>query len=267
MASTVKTRNGSSGLRKGSSVKIRPGVKDPDYGIDIGGWQGRVIDIQEGENDDIAITWDSITLKNTPDWVFTQAQTSGLDWQQCWLPASEVDPCEPRDDEKAVSDTAARISKRHEWDDEGKKGQRIQAVLSKAPVDDDLSEVMAWESHLRSVLHFPFLAKLSEDAWGYPLKFHPTTKGTPKAVFQRMISRLLQIARGTTIADSPPPPRVPDVFSVTQIIGSDERFGVMVEIEYEDRKAKFPLCDLKPKSKGSDQASALKDYGTWIANR
>ena len=46
----------------GDSVFVRKGVIDPDYDIDISGWQGRITRI----NRFIEIQWDSITLKNMP---------------------------------------------------------------------------------------------------------------------------------------------------------------------------------------------------------
>ncbi len=33
-------------LAVGDCIAVRPGVKDPDYGRDIGGWQGRVTEIE-----------------------------------------------------------------------------------------------------------------------------------------------------------------------------------------------------------------------------
>ena len=36
-------------LSAGSSVKVNPGVTDPDFDFDISGWQGRVEEIFYGE--------------------------------------------------------------------------------------------------------------------------------------------------------------------------------------------------------------------------
>lgn len=53
-------------IKKGDSVIVKEGVKDPDTDeFEIGGWQGRVIEIDnlsEKNNALITIEWDSITF-------------------------------------------------------------------------------------------------------------------------------------------------------------------------------------------------------------
>ena len=39
----------STNLKIGDSVIVKPNVKDPDLGIDIGGWQGRISEINADE--------------------------------------------------------------------------------------------------------------------------------------------------------------------------------------------------------------------------
>lgn len=265
MESTIGTSNSGSGLNKGASVKVRPGVKDPDDGLDLGGWQGRVISIDA--HGMVEIAWDSITLQSTPDALIAGCEEDGTDWQRYYLEASDVERCAPRDDEKTVEEVVDRLMKRHEWAHMGTQGRRIQAVLSRAEDDDDLSEFTTWESHLRSVLRFPVRAKLDKDSLEYPLKFRSAEKVTGKALLTRLVSRLREIVQGTPVVEPSAQTRIPDVFNVTQILGADPRFGLMVELEHQGRIAKYPLCDLKIKMKDSDQARALHDYRTWIANR
>jgi hypothetical protein len=38
------------GFEVGDSVAVKRGIIDPDLGIDIGGWQGRVTDIRLGDD-------------------------------------------------------------------------------------------------------------------------------------------------------------------------------------------------------------------------
>jgi hypothetical protein len=56
------TRN----FKIGDSVVVKSGVKDPDLGIDIAGWQGRIAEIEKKDSS-VGIAWDSMTLKNMPD--------------------------------------------------------------------------------------------------------------------------------------------------------------------------------------------------------
>ncbi|MCW5212614.1 hypothetical protein VU04_06860 [Desulfobulbus sp. TB] len=47
------------------SVVVKAGVKEPDTGMDLGGWQGRVTKIEKDNL--LCIDWDSLTLNNIPD--------------------------------------------------------------------------------------------------------------------------------------------------------------------------------------------------------
>lgn len=57
-------------MKLGDSVIVKQGVKEPDLEeFEIGGWQGRVVDIDtKSDKDDILITieWDSLTLRQIP---------------------------------------------------------------------------------------------------------------------------------------------------------------------------------------------------------
>ena len=50
------TQNKNRNFQVGDSVKVKNGTKDPDFGIDIGGWQGQISEI---DNDIIS---PSVTL-------------------------------------------------------------------------------------------------------------------------------------------------------------------------------------------------------------
>ena len=52
----------------GASVAVKPGVKDPDTGDDIGGWQGRITEFSQDKDGTatICFAWDSLSLKACP---------------------------------------------------------------------------------------------------------------------------------------------------------------------------------------------------------
>jgi hypothetical protein len=103
-------------LEIGDSVAVKPGVPDPDTGQDIGGWQGRITDINPGEEQGsvfVSIEWDSLTLKNTPAWVIEQCAKDGLDWAVMNLDIREVEPATPRDQPEDVVKARGQISQRY----------------------------------------------------------------------------------------------------------------------------------------------------------
>ena len=89
-------------FKEGDSVVVKPGIVDPDFGIEIGGWQGRVLGIEPGGGDTVLICWDSITLKNMSSSVIEQSEEQGLDWTKMYLEAQEVELTSPRDTEEDV---------------------------------------------------------------------------------------------------------------------------------------------------------------------
>jgi hypothetical protein len=55
-------------LKVGDCIVVKPGVKDPNYGFDIGSWQGRITEIETYQPDQVTIMfqWDSLSLKRMP---------------------------------------------------------------------------------------------------------------------------------------------------------------------------------------------------------
>lgn len=81
-------------LKRGDSVAVKPGTLDPDLGVDIGGWQGRVVEVEE---DMVLIEWDSITLNQMPASVVEQCEEQGLDWRSIRLYTREVKTARSKD--------------------------------------------------------------------------------------------------------------------------------------------------------------------------
>ncbi len=63
-------------FKVGDSVIVKAGVLDPDLGTDIGGWQGRISEV-DSEGNIIGIDWDSLTMKNIPDSVIDKCEEEG----------------------------------------------------------------------------------------------------------------------------------------------------------------------------------------------
>ena len=83
----------------GESVVVKPGVVDPDFGTDIGGWQGRVKEIDDNT---VFIAWDSITLREMGIDLVIRCENENLDWQVMTLDQREVEKTSSRDSERDV---------------------------------------------------------------------------------------------------------------------------------------------------------------------
>lgn len=94
-------------MKKGDSVVVMAGVKDPDFDTNIGGWRGRVVGVDSDGT--VAIEWDSATLDLMGMAAVKRAESEGLDWTQIVLMQSEVRVTPPADTEAEVKAAIKRI--------------------------------------------------------------------------------------------------------------------------------------------------------------
>ena len=87
-------------LRVGDSVAVKPGVLDPDFGTDIGGWQGRIEEIDDGRT--VFIRWDSITLQHMGLDLVIRCENENFDWGVMTLNTEDIEPTTARDSEPDV---------------------------------------------------------------------------------------------------------------------------------------------------------------------
>lgn len=83
----------------GDSVIVKKEILDPDSNLHIGGWQGKILKIEEGEKGSalLCIEWDSVTLKNMPSSFIEQSEEEDLDYTKMYLETKEVELTESRD--------------------------------------------------------------------------------------------------------------------------------------------------------------------------
>jgi hypothetical protein len=91
----------------GDSVVVKSGVIDPDLDIEISGWQGRVIEADDGNS--IFIRWDSITLQKMGLDLAIQCENENLNWEFMTLGMDEVQKAASRDTEKDVVRVARQL--------------------------------------------------------------------------------------------------------------------------------------------------------------
>jgi hypothetical protein len=225
-------QNPTTNLNIGDCIVVKPGLKDPDYGIDIGGWQGRVTEIASYQPGQVTIMfqWDSLSLKRMPASAIHRSEEKGLDWTTMGLYPEEVEQAEPRDTQADVDALIEELSAEHAWDYLGRQGQRIHQVLREVDEDDDLEAFEAWQEYLEAHLKLPFEAAVSESKERGPLRFG-------------------------------------DRVTVIGFEGVEDLYGVLVNIKAERNSYVFPLCDLKATNKKSTNYMMTDDYAVWFANR
>ena len=226
------SQNPTTDLNVGDCIRVKPGVKDPNYGFDIGGWQGRVTEIETYQPGKLTIMfqWDSLSLKSMPASALRRSEEDGLDWTTMGLYPEDVEKAEPRDMQADVDEIIEELSAEHSWDYIGEQGQRIHQVLQDVDEDDDLEAFEAWQEHLEAHLKLPFDAVVSE--------------------FQE---------RG--------PLEAGDLVKVLGFEGVEDLYGVLVNIKTGRKSHVFPLCDLEAVNKKSANYTFIDDYAVWFANR
>lgn len=217
----------------GQSVVVKPGAIDPDYGYDLTGWQGRVVEnhyVDEQNNPCVTIAWDSITLEQMPVEMIERCEEDGLDWSSMGLHTREVRPASPRDKIHQVQRVKAELEDAHQMDHLGEQGRRMQQILNSADRKGEMGRFKAWEKYLKANLTFPFEAEVSE----------PQERG---------------------------PIRTSERVSVLGIEIIDDSYGIIVSLRTKRGHYDFPLCDLEAIPNTSPNYQPVKDYAVWFANR
>jgi len=221
-----------SGIKMGDAVVVKQGINDPDLGIDIGGWQGRILDVQAAKGGEILvhIQWDSVTLQQMPDSAIEQCEGQGLDWAEMYLDMGEIEPAAPRDTEADVARMREKLADKFAWSYLGEPGKRIRQVLVGVDEDEEMDALSAWEEYLEANLSFPFEAEVDEYQEKGPLQAGDRVK-------------------------------------VTGIGLVDDMYGIIVDVRHERKKYALPLCDLAAIDRRSPNRQIVDDYRVWFANR
>jgi len=220
-------------FKLGDSVVVKQGIKEPDFEeIEIGGWQGRIIEIDANQNENdilVTIEWDALTLDQIPSNYISQSEKDGYEWKNIALWASEIEKTKARDQKENVKETQSRLSEKHYWLSLGDQGARISKVLGEVDIKDIMECLQKWVEHLDKKLKFPIPAVVSCYDEG---KF---IKDGDKVIIKAL-------------------PHLVDTY------------GIIASIKKERKKYEFPLCDLEVVNKKDINYQLIEDYKTWFAN-
>lgn len=224
-------------LQIDDSVVVKDGIKDLDFGIDMGGWQGYIVDIFDNADGttSVKIEWDSLTLKKMPENTFIESEFNGYDWCVYNLHVTDVTRAEPCDTLDDVEEIQASIYRRYGWvsiGDTKEQGLLIQNVVNSANGDSEMETFKAWKIYLEANLQFPYRAEVYESQ-------HPASN----------------IRQG-------------DFLRVRGLVNDiDDMYGIIAKVQQGRSTFQFPLCDLIPVEEKSTNHYHAHSYNLWFANR
>jgi len=215
-------------MKKGTVVRVKPGVKDVDFDADLSGWQGRVADVHD---DRVEVAWDSHTLRHEmPSEMITACEEQGLDWGVYFVSPQDLEPAEPRDTQADVEQAVEELARQHAWDWLGKEGELVREVLAGIRPKDYDDLMKAWYEYMKTHLTLPFEGRVAE----------PQDRG---------------------------PLRAGDRVRVYRLISVSGFYGIIVRLRRGREQYDFPLCDLEPLDETSENYRILRGYRVWYANR
>ncbi len=219
-------------FKKGDSVIVKAGTKEPDFEeLDIGGWQGKILDIKlkaKIKQPLILIEWDSITLSNMPNWYILASEDQGYNWRQIWLLENELNKTKPRGNESQDYKMQAVLCEKHKWYNFGEQGKRISSIISASKSEIECFQI--WLGYLKSNLPFPLHAIIK------PVDRHPILKNG-------------------------------EIVLLVSINSFDDLYGILADIKIKGKKSVIPICDLKMLDQNKKMTQAHDDYLVWFSNQ
>jgi hypothetical protein len=214
-------------FRVGDSVKIKQGVKDPDFDADLSGWQGTIVERIDAKH--VCIEWDSDTLGKIPHGQIRTCERKGWSWRVIHLELSDVEKASRRDTQEQVNKAIEKLEEQFYWAHLGERGDRISTVLADILFSDEVGALNAWKNHLKSVMTFPLKAVVTEVQLTGPLQSG-------------------------------------DLVTIHSFMEGSSR-GLYVAVETGGDQFYFPLSDLEIHNRESAYFSPVEDYVFWFSNR
>jgi hypothetical protein len=216
-------------FKLGNSVKVKQGVKDPDFPENnLNGWQGRIIEKDEDEEGDTiyCVAWDSITLAQMEDVYLVECVEEGLDFTSMFLKEDELELAKERDTEAQVEEKIQEIKDRLDNIAISAQEERIEQILETAISDKELDVLNAWWKYLRANIQLPFVAEVME--------------------FQGKI-------------------KIGDHVKVTGFAGIDEELGIMMKARYKNENVNLPLYAIQANE--GKNFEVTDDYTYWYLHK
>jgi len=155
-----KEPSGGPGFQVGDTVRVKRGVRDPDYpDIPMGGWVGTVKEVECGKRwSSCRITWNRDTLAAIHPVFRRRCERDGLEYEETYLAEEDL---EPYDGEPLSIEQPTLINTRPlSPDDQDDRIKLILGATGDDPVPDvDEEMLLAYWRHLANHLALPFEAR------------------------------------------------------------------------------------------------------------
>lgn len=147
----------------GDRVRVRRGVKDPDFpDVPLGGWAGMVreIDASEGQPAYL-VEWGEATLAAIHPVFKSRCERDGFEYEKMWLAERDL---EPDAGPGAPIEKALPTSRSLCEEDQDDRVRAALGLTSNDPLPDvDRNRLCRYHEHLSKKLRFPFEATASEE--------------------------------------------------------------------------------------------------------
>jgi Calcium binding len=216
----------------GDSVRVRTGVTDPDFpDIPLGGWVGKIAEVEDGDTPLYLIRWSQETLKNMHPVYPKRCERDGLDHEEMRLGEDELEPDAggPVILEQPTKIVTPRLSMKDQED-------RIRVVFGLTR-DDLLPEVDEDSLHT----YYKYLAA--------KLKF-PVDATWAKEVGLGEVTEKVTIFALDCFEDDP---------------WIDDSYGVLCKAKMSRGEGELPLAEME-KVKGKPNKQLVEDYAYWFWN-
>jgi Calcium binding len=218
---------------QGDAVRVRSGVTDPDFpDIPLGGWAGKITEVEEGNPPHYLVRWSQDTLKNIHPVHRKRCERDGLDVEEMWLREDDLEPDAGgpvivQQPTKII--TPPPLSMKDQDD-------RIRAVFG-LTTDDLLPDVD--EANLRT--YYKYLAAR--------LKLPFETTWAREAGLEDVTEKVTVLALGG-FEDDP---------------WIDDTYGILCKAKMSRGDGELPLAELE-KVKGKPNKQLVVDYASWFWN-
>ena len=156
-------------IKEGDSVRVKPGVKDPDYEFDLNGRQGRVTYIDTDEIEYIEVAWDSVTLNQMSAELIETSIEGGFDYSLMWLNENEVVLTEPRDQQQAVDEKIEARNERFGQISSDEQSKNIAQILDSKDLSVTQKNQDKFYIYLSEQINYPYILTGTEDfSWEEP---------------------------------------------------------------------------------------------------